>query len=49
LAERGYPKLLYYNKVPKGGHFAAWEQPEYFVNEQRAAFRPLRKELVGQR
>ena len=36
-AERAYPKLLYYNKVEKGGHFAAWEQPELFVREQRAA------------
>jgi pimeloyl-ACP methyl ester carboxylesterase len=41
-AERAYPKLLYYNRVAKGGHFAAWEQPESFVQEQRAAFRTLR-------
>src|SRR5690349_98803 len=41
-AERAYPKLLYYNKVAKGGHFAAWEQPEAFVVEQRNAFRTLR-------
>ena len=40
--ERAYPKLLYYNKVDKGGHFAAWEQPQLFSNEVRAAFRPLR-------
>jgi hypothetical protein len=46
-AERAYPKLLYYNKVDRGGHFAAWEQPTSFVNEQRAAFRPLRKEQLG--
>jgi pimeloyl-ACP methyl ester carboxylesterase len=40
--ERAYPNLLYYNKVDKGGHFAAWEQPQLFSNEVRAAFRPLR-------
>jgi pimeloyl-ACP methyl ester carboxylesterase len=37
-----YPKLMYYSRVPKGGHFAAWEQPELFSNELRAAFGPLR-------
>jgi pimeloyl-ACP methyl ester carboxylesterase len=42
-AERAYPKLMYYNKVAKGGHFAAWEQPELFCNEIRAGFRSLRK------
>ena len=41
-AEKAYPKLIYYNKVEKGGHFAAWEQPVIFVTELRAAFRPLR-------
>jgi pimeloyl-ACP methyl ester carboxylesterase len=41
-AEQAYPKLIYYNKVDKGGHFAAWEQPEIFSNEIRAAFRSLR-------
>ena len=40
--EQAYPKLIYYNKLPKGGHFAAWEQPEFFVVEMRAAFKPLR-------
>jgi pimeloyl-ACP methyl ester carboxylesterase len=40
--ERAYPNLIYYNEVDKGGHFAAWEQPELFSNEIRAAFRPLR-------
>ena len=40
--ERAYPRLLYYNKVDKGGHFAAWEQPRLFSNELRAAFRSLR-------
>jgi pimeloyl-ACP methyl ester carboxylesterase len=42
-AERAYPKLIYYNKVAKGGHFAAWEQPQLFSEEVRAGFRPLRK------
>jgi pimeloyl-ACP methyl ester carboxylesterase len=41
-AERAYPKLIYYNKLDKGTHFAAWEQPELFVTEVRAAFRSLR-------
>lgn len=41
-AERAYPKLIYYNKVAKGGHFAAWEQPTIFTQELRAAFRSLR-------
>jgi pimeloyl-ACP methyl ester carboxylesterase len=41
-AERAYPKLIYFSKLGKGGHFAAWEQPEVFVQEQRAAFRTLR-------
>jgi pimeloyl-ACP methyl ester carboxylesterase len=41
-AERAYPKLIYYNKVDKGGHFAAWEQPELFTRELREGFRPLR-------
>jgi pimeloyl-ACP methyl ester carboxylesterase len=42
-AERAYPKLIHYNKLPKGGHFAAWEQPEFFTAEVRTAFRSLRK------
>jgi pimeloyl-ACP methyl ester carboxylesterase len=42
-AERAYPKLIHYNKLDKGGHFAAWEQPELFSEEVRAGFRPLRK------
>jgi pimeloyl-ACP methyl ester carboxylesterase len=41
-AERAYPKLIYYNKLDKGGHFAAWEQPKLFSEEVRAAFRSLR-------
>jgi pimeloyl-ACP methyl ester carboxylesterase len=40
--ERAYPKLIYYNKLDKGGHFAAWEQPELFSAEIRAAFKSLR-------
>jgi pimeloyl-ACP methyl ester carboxylesterase len=40
--ERSYHKLIYFNEVDKGGHFAAWEQPELFSAEIRAAFRSLR-------
>jgi pimeloyl-ACP methyl ester carboxylesterase len=42
-AERAYPKLIHYNRLPKGCHFAAWEQPQFFSEEVRAGFRPLRK------
>jgi pimeloyl-ACP methyl ester carboxylesterase len=42
-AERAYPKLMHYNKVAKGGHFAAWEQPKLFSEELRAGFRSLRE------
>ena len=41
-AEKAYPKLVYYNKADKGGHFAAWEQPEILVNDLRTAFKSLR-------
>ena len=41
-AEKVYPNLIYFNEVDKGGHFAAWEEPELFASEFRAAFRPLR-------
>jgi pimeloyl-ACP methyl ester carboxylesterase len=41
-AERAYPNLIYFNEVDRGGHFAAWEEPELFSEEIRAAFRPLR-------
>lgn len=41
-AKRAYPKLIYFNEVDKGGHFAAWEQPELFAAEMRAAFKSLR-------
>ncbi|MFL5577444.1 MAG: epoxide hydrolase family protein [Gemmatimonadaceae bacterium] len=40
--ERAYPKLIHYNKVDEGGHFAAWEQPQLFSEEVRAGFRSLR-------
>jgi pimeloyl-ACP methyl ester carboxylesterase len=40
-AERAYPNLIYFNEVDSGGHFAAWEQPELFSQEIRAAFKPL--------
>jgi hypothetical protein len=39
--ERAFPKLMHYNKLDKGGPFAAWEQPKLFSEEVRAAFRPL--------
>ncbi|MEU4092833.1 epoxide hydrolase family protein [Streptomyces sp. NPDC026673] len=41
-AERAYPQLIHYNELPRGGHFAAWEQPRLFTRELRAGFRPLR-------
>ena len=41
-AERAYPNLIYFNEVDRGGHFAAWEQPQLFSEEIRAAFRSLR-------
>jgi len=41
-AERAYSKLIYYNKLDQGGHFAAWEQPQIFSSELRAAFKSLR-------
>lgn len=41
-AERAYPNLTYFNNVDKGGHFGAWEEPELFATELRAAFRSLR-------
>ncbi len=42
-AEQAYPRLIHYNRPAKGGHFAAWEQPELFTAEMRAAFKSLRK------
>jgi len=41
-AERAYPKLIHYNTLPKGGHFAAWEQPAFLTEEMRVGFRSLR-------
>jgi pimeloyl-ACP methyl ester carboxylesterase len=41
-AEQVYPNLTYFNEVERGGHFAAWEEPEIFANEMRAAFKSLR-------
>lgn len=40
-AERAFPNLIHYNKLPKGGHFAAREQPQLFTAELRAAFKSL--------
>ncbi len=40
--ERAYPKLIRFNRLDKGGHFAAWEQPELFTSELRTAFGSLR-------
>ncbi len=42
-AEKAYPKLIHYNRLPRGGHFAAWEQPQLLTEEMRAGFRSLRK------
>ena len=42
-AEQAYPNLIHYNKLPKGGHFAAWEQPKFLSEELRAGFKSLRK------
>jgi pimeloyl-ACP methyl ester carboxylesterase len=39
--EKAYPSLSYFNEVDRGGHFAAWEEPELFATEIRAAFRSL--------
>jgi pimeloyl-ACP methyl ester carboxylesterase len=45
-AEKAYPKLIHYNRLPKGGHFAAWEQPKLFSEEVRAGFRSLRSKVA---
>lgn len=42
-AERAFPQLIHYNRLTKGGHFAAWEQPEVFAKELRASFKSLRQ------
>jgi pimeloyl-ACP methyl ester carboxylesterase len=41
--DKAYPNVSYFNEVDKGGHFAAWEEPELFAAEMRAAFSPLRQ------
>ena len=41
-AEEVYPNLIYWNEAEKGGHFAAWEEPQLFAEEMRAAFTSLR-------
>jgi pimeloyl-ACP methyl ester carboxylesterase len=46
-AERAYPKLVHYNRLDRGGHFAAWEQPQLFAQELRAGFRSLRKSTTA--
>jgi pimeloyl-ACP methyl ester carboxylesterase len=40
LGGKAYPKLIHYSKLPRGGHFAAWEQPELLTAELRSAFTP---------
>ena len=40
--EKAYPNLVYFNEVAEGNHFAAWQEPELFTQEIRAAFRSLR-------
>ncbi|HZE69161.1 MAG TPA: epoxide hydrolase [Pyrinomonadaceae bacterium] len=45
-AERAYPKLIHYNRLPKGCHFAAWEQPQFFSEDVRAGFRSLRSMFI---
>ena len=49
MARRAYRNLVYFREVDKGGHFAAWEQPELFSSEIRAAFRSLRANAMRQR
>ncbi|MBB3236835.1 epoxide hydrolase family protein [Phyllobacterium endophyticum] len=46
--EQAYPKLIYYNRAEKGGHFAAWEQPMIFTRELRAAFSQVRQPTNGE-
>lgn len=46
-AKQAYPSLYYFHAAAKGGHFAAWEQPQLFAEELRAAFQPLRKPLAA--
>jgi len=46
-AEKAYPKLIHYNKLPKGGHFAAWDQPKFYSEELREGFRTLRSSIAN--
>ena len=46
-AEQAYPNLIYFNEVDRGNHFAAWQEPDLFTTELRAAFRPLRSSNGG--
>jgi pimeloyl-ACP methyl ester carboxylesterase len=48
-AKRAYRKLIYFHEADKGGHFAAWEYPDLFAGELRAAFRSLRRPQVGEK
>jgi len=41
-AEKAFPRMIYYKRHPKGGHFAAWEQPQAFTDDLREGFRSLR-------
>jgi pimeloyl-ACP methyl ester carboxylesterase len=45
-AEQAYPNLIYFNEVDEGNHFAAWQEPDLFTTEVRAAFRPLRADAA---
>jgi len=47
-AEASYPTLSFFSEAERGGHFAAWEEPELFAAEIRAAFRPLRAPQIPQ-
>ncbi len=44
--ERAFPKLIHYNRLPKGGHFAAWEEPQLFTEELRVGFKSLRSDMA---
>jgi pimeloyl-ACP methyl ester carboxylesterase len=48
-ARRAFPSLIYFHEADRGGHFAAWEQPQLFSEELRAAFRPLRQGLTAKK
>jgi pimeloyl-ACP methyl ester carboxylesterase len=46
--EKAYPNLIHFSRLPKGGHFAAWEQPEFMTAEIRRAFEPLRQAALAE-